>query len=446
MRITCGTDFSIHAANAADVAAAFAARSKSALRLIHAVEPASLELLPESMAEQVLEKSRQKLVAEADRLRAAGADVIESLVPGIPHEVLTKAAPPAQTDLLVVSTIGQIAPSRWLVGSVAEKTAQFAKVPTLVVRDHEHLISWARGKRTLKVFVGYDFSASSDAALRWVASLQQIGVCRTVIVYVSWPPKETWRFGLGGQTSLSENDPEVRTLLERDLKERCARAFGLGMPKLRVVSSWGPVEERLLELANADTADLIVLGTSQRRGLSRFWLGSVSREVLHHATMNVVCVPAPDEADPAANEIPTYRRVLVPTDFSKHGDRAVVFAYGVAVRGGEVCLVHVIPPGNALRRTTDSDEGPRAKRKRGLTARLQALIPKEAASRGIRSRVEIVEHQHPDLAISQAAERFGADLICLGSRGRSALKKRLLGSVTEGLMRRSTRPVLVVRE
>lgn len=446
MNVTCGTDFSIHAANAADVAAALAARSKSTLRLIHAVEPATFEFLPKDTAERVREKLRHKIVAEADRLRATGADVVESLVAGIPHEVLTKAAPPDQTDVLVVSTLGQIAPSRWLVGSVAEKTAQFSKVPTLVVRDHEKLIAWARGKRTLKVFVGYDFSASSDAALRWVASLKEIGVCRTTIAYVSWPPKETWRFGIGGQASLSENDPEVLTLLERDLKERCAQVFGLGLPKLRVVSSWGPVEERLLELAHADGADLIVLGTNQRHGLSRFWLGSVSREVLHHAATNVVCVPAPDEAGPAADHIPTYRRVLVPTDFSKHGDRAVAFAYGATVRGGEVCLVHVIPPGSAFQRGTGETDGPRARRKRALAARLQALVPKDAASRGIRSRVEVAEHQHPDLAISQAAERFGADLICLGSRGRSALKKRLLGSVTEGVMRRSTRPVLVVRE
>lgn len=446
MNITCGTDFSIHAANAANVAAALVARSKATLRLIHAVEPATLEFLPKRTADQVQEKLHHKIVAEADRLRSTGADVVESLVAGIPHEVLTKAAPADQTDLIVVSTIGQIAPSRWLVGSVAEKTAQFSEVPTLVVRHHEPLIAWAKGKRTLKVLVGYDFSASSDAALRWVASLKEIGMCRTVIVYVSWPPKETWRFGIGGQVSLSENDPEVRRLLERDLKERCAQVFGMGMPKLHVVASWGQIEERLLELAKAEAADLIVLGTNQRHGLSRFWLGSVSREVLHHAATNVVCVPALDKPDPAAHLIPTYRRVLVPTDFSKHGDRAVAYAYGATVRGGEVCLVHVIPPGGHSRREAEKDDGPRAKLKRGLAARLRALVPKDAASRGIRSHVEIAEHQHPDLAISQAAERFGADLICLGTRGRSALKKKLLGSVTEGLMRRSTRPVLVVRE
>ena len=45
-----------------------------------------------------------------------------------------------------------------------------------------------------------------------------------------------------------------------------------------------------------------------------------------------------------------------------------------------------------------------------------------------------------------AAERFGADLICMGSRGRSGLTKVLLGSVAQGVMAQSKRPVLVLRE
>ncbi len=434
MKIVCGTDFSVHATHAATVAAALAKRSRTTLRLVHVVEPSSVEFLSKESVERLRERFRRKLVAEGKRLRDLGAEVTESLTLGRPPEVLAEAAPPETTDVIAISSIGQFAPSRWLLGSVAEKTAQRAKVPTLVVRDHESLLAWAKGKRPLKVFVGYDFSTSADAALRWVAALKQIGVCRTVVTYVSWPPKETWRFGVGGQTTLTENEPEVRTLLERDLKERCTQIFGLGLPRFRVVSSWGPVEERIIELAKAEAADLIVLGTNQRLGVNRYWLGSVSRGVLNNTSMNVVCVPA--AAHPVTENIPTYRRVLVPTDFSEPGNRAIAYAYGAATRGGEVCLMHVIPPAGAAN----------AKRKQQLAARLKALVPEEAGRRGVQSRVEVVEHQHPDLAISQAAERFAADLICIGSRGRAGLKRHLLGSVTEGVMRRSRRPVLVVRE
>ena len=446
MRIVCGTDFSVHAANAAKVAAALAKRSNTALRLMHGVAPASVEFLSKESVDRIRDRLRRKLVAEGNRLRETRADVKESLALGRPHEVLANAAQPSNTDLIIVSSMGQFAPSRWLVGSVAEKTAQLSKVPTLVVRDHESLLDWAKGKRPLKVFVGYDFSASSDSALHWVASLKRIGLCRTVVTYVSWPPKETWRFGIGDHTALTKNVAEVRTLLERDLRERCAHVFGIGMPKLRVVSNWGSVEERLIELAKAEAADLIVLGTNQRHGLSRFWLGSVSRGVLSNTSMNVVCVPAMEEPDGNLNRIPAYRQVLVPTDFSKPGNRAIAFAYGAAPRGGVVCLVHVIPPTGGFKPRTEPANAPNAKLKQELAARLEALIPDDALTREIRSKVEIVEHEHPAVAICQAAERCGADLICIGSRGRSGIKKQLLGSVTEALMRRSSRPVLVVRE
>jgi nucleotide-binding universal stress UspA family protein len=446
MRIVCGTDFSIPAGNAAKVAAALARRSNSVLRLWHAVEPSGLEFVPKESVDLYRKKLRRKLVTEGNRLREMGADVVEGLALGRPHEVLAHAAPPAKADLIVVSSIGQFAPSRWLVGSVAEKTAQLAQVPTLVVRDHETLLDWANGKRTLKVFVGYDFSASADAALHWVASLQRIGVCHTVVTYVSWPPKETWRFGTGSRSKQIENDPEIRTLLERDLKERCAQAFGTEMPELRIVSSWGSVDERLLELATTEKADVIVLGTNQRHGLSRFWLGSVSRRILNHTSMNVVCVPAVAEPNWVQKPIPMYRQVLAPTDFSLPGNRAIAFAYGAVPRGGEVRLVHVIPPVGGFKRQTETANALDAKRKQELAARLEALTPADAASRGIRSKVEIVEHEHPAAAICQAAERSGADLICIGSHGRSGFKKKLLGSVTESLLQRSNRPVLVIRE
>jgi hypothetical protein len=152
-----------------------------------------------------------------------------------------------------------------LVGSVAEKIVQISKVPTLVVRDHADLLDWAKGEGRLKVFVGYDFSASADAALHWAASLGRLGACRTVVTCISWPPKQIWRFGTGGHTTRTGNGPEASTSLERSLEERCAQAFGSAMPACRVAPGWGPLEERLIDLANAEAADLIVLGTIQSR-------------------------------------------------------------------------------------------------------------------------------------------------------------------------------------
>lgn len=75
---------------------------------------------------------------------------------------------------------------------------------------------------------------------------------------------------------------------------------------------------------------------------------------------------------------------------------------------------------------------------------LRSLVPTEATAHGIVTGVEVLEHRKPALAIAQAAERFGADLICLGTHGRSRFSVAVSDSVTQTVLRRSARPLLVV--
>ena len=444
MRIICGTDFSVHAAEAATVAAAFAVRLEVPLALVHSVEPGAIGFLEKDPSDKLRAELQEKLSAQADRLRKSGANVTEELVFGAPDVALVDAARRLDAGLIVVSSLGQVALRQWVVGSVAERTAQSAPVPTLVVRDHKPLLAWARDNRTLRILAGYDFSASADAALDWVSQLMRVGRCALTVAWVSWPPAESWRLGIGGEGLSVDTAREITRLLERDLKERTRAILGRNRAKLRVVSAWGGEEAELIKLAKADRSDLIVVGTNQRRGLDRFWLGSVSRGVLNHATMNVACVPMSGDVSPP-DALPVFKRVLVPTDFSKLGDKAVCFAFGVAQRGGEVCLLHVVPPVGALDPDSERQQKRRAEVRKSVSARLQALIPRKAQTKGVRATVEVVENSQAAAAICQAAERIGADLICMGSRGRSTLKKKWLGSTLEAVMLRSSRPVLVIR-
>jgi nucleotide-binding universal stress UspA family protein len=59
--------------------------------------------------------------------------------------------------------------------------------------------------------------------------------------------------------------------------------------RVNVFAGIGRPDPQLIELAQAEMADLIVIGTNQKRGMNL--LGSVSRGVLHRATSNVACVP-----------------------------------------------------------------------------------------------------------------------------------------------------------
>lgn len=211
--------------------------------------------------------------------------------------------------------------------------------------------------------------------------------------------------------------------------------------RIRVATAWGRPDPQLIEIARTEHTDLLVVGTNQRHGLERFWLGSVSRGVLHHAPMSVACVPATGADDSTAPGIPVFKRVLVPTDFSKLGNQAIPFAYSALHRGGTVCLFHVVEP---MRSRAKAGKLERSQIKM-IEKQLRALVPAEAEAAWLTTKVEVVENRDPSTAICQAAERFGADLICLGSHGRSGLSKAILGSVAQDVMAHSQRPVLVVK-
>jgi nucleotide-binding universal stress UspA family protein len=166
----------------------------------------------------------------------------------------------------------------------------------LVVRPGGRLASWIRGEHPLKILVGYDFSAASDATLKWVNQLREIGKCQTTVLYGSWPPDEARRLGHEGRLPLAATvKKELQKDVEHHLAERVATILPSENVRTIVEAGWGNPEGYLYEMASRQHVDLIVVGTHQRRGLGRLLLGSVSRAVLHHAKVTVAVIP-PAEA------------------------------------------------------------------------------------------------------------------------------------------------------
>lgn len=76
---------------------------------------------------------------------------------------------------------------------------------------------------------------------------------------------------------------------------------------------------------------------------------------------------------------------------------------------------------------------------------LRTLVPLQAAAGEKHSEVMVLESRDAAQAITQAAERLGADLICLGTHGRGGLSKTVLGSVAQAVLAHTERPTLLVR-
>ena len=327
------------------------------------------------------------------------------LLSGSIFDELVTAAIELNARTVVVGAIGHGLARRLLVGSVAERTAETSPIPILVVRLGTRLASWLRGEHPLKILVGYDFSAASNAALRWVNKMQKIGPCDIGVLHIDWPSDKAERLGYHGRLPLTKNLGETQNFLERHLREHVAMHLPPEQVTLTVEPGWRHPEVNLFETTQREKADLIVVGTHRGHGWGRLRFGSVSRNMLRHA-----------------------------------GNNAVSYGCAILQRGGSLKPVHVLEPsrsaGNQPRPDRDNPK---------LRVQLRALVLPEAADR-FEIETEIVENGDAAEAIRQAAERFNADAICLGSHRRSGLAKTFLGSVAQGVTADSRRPVLIVRE
>jgi nucleotide-binding universal stress UspA family protein len=288
--IVCGTDFSPHAAQAVEAATAFAQRLHEPLVLAHAVDEEARASLPEDLRESLCVYERAQLHDELADLRTAHVEVIEHFRAGIPDAVLVESAAAHGARLVVLSSHGRKPPGRWVLGSVAERTAERSPVPTLIVRSAAPFVRWARGERNLRIFVAADFSTCSDAALRWVQWLQAVGRCDVVVAYLEPPPPVDGAH-LYPSPTVAKLLVESERAQSRCFRQRVRAVLGASRVRIRFEKGWGRSDAHLIQMAREDRADLIVVGTHQRRGLARLGHLSVSRGLLHYAPMSVACVP-----------------------------------------------------------------------------------------------------------------------------------------------------------
>jgi nucleotide-binding universal stress UspA family protein len=445
MSIVCGTDFSEMATRAATAAACLAARIGHRLDLIHALD-VSPEELRERPGHPALLWAESRLDQEAERLRALGAEVQAHAIAGHADAALQTAAREHSASAIVIGAIGHRGNSSRRLGSRADRVAQQARVPVMTVRDSASFVAWAKEGRPLRVVLGIDDSQSVENAARWLDGLCKSAPVELTLAHLYWPPEAFRRLGLEGIRSFVDPDPELVKTLGQQFSRRLDGLLHAKVRTYRIEPYLGRIGDGLAGLAAEARADLLVVGSRARPLLERFWEGSVARQALHAAAMSVACVPG--TAPTQTSHVPRLRTVLVATDFSELGNAAIPVAYATASPGGTVHLLHVIKAGRPLdvpfqvfQPTTETT----ADVANAAETRLSELIPADAPANGIRTRVYALEAGDASDAICQMAERIDADLICLGTHGRSGLARAALGSVASRVLTHSRRPVLLSR-
>jgi nucleotide-binding universal stress UspA family protein len=140
-----------------------------------------------------------------------------------------------------------------------------------------------------------------------------------------------------------------------------------------------------------------------------------------------------------------FRTVLVPIDFSDPALAAIDLALEIAGEGAKLHLLHAyeVPLGTIPPYGVAVPESLLAQVRDAAARRLEKATHRVEAAR-VACEAHLV-HAPPAEAILEAAERFGADLVVMGTRGHTGLKHVLLGSVAERVARLAPCPVLTVR-
>ena len=219
------------------------------------------------------------------------------------------------------------------------------------------------------------------------------------------------------------------------------------------VDGWvgsGRVVECLQLRADEVRADLVVMATHGRGALTRAWLGSTADAFVRHADQPVLLVRPPEDADSELGSDVAFKRILVPLDGSPLSESELDLAKGVArLFGAELLLARIVSypveiASPYLPHTVQMNQRIVDEAKDVAQDYLDVIAARlRAEDFAVRTFVEV--DAQPGHAIAHMAETLGADLVVMATHGRSGLRRALLGSTTDKVIRGVHVPMLVRR-
>lgn len=281
--------------------------------------------------------------------------------------------------------------------------------------------------RYKKILVAVDGSKASVHALTESFKLATNEKCWITVVSVI-PPYEgdLEMTGIGNVMDAVRKPCEI-ALEEAEKLAKVERAL------IKTLCEEGVIHERIVDLADAENANLIVMGQRGKHQIERVLVGSTTARVIGHSQRDVLVVP---EGTPVG-----WGNILIATDGSKFSQAAAQRAIDFAKSyGGRLTVVSVVdvPPeffGEAPGIVDSMIEKAKKFALEVKTLSEAAGIPCET----------FVREAEASQAITDLARERQIEMIIMGSHGRTGLKRLLMGSVTERVIGFAPCPILVVK-
>lgn len=291
-KVFCATDFSGPADEAIRQADALARTHQAELLIYHALPSAlgSHPLQP-ALDQQALNDlpalQGRILDALVERSQAitgrAPGEITAQVGEGAPYAAIVSRAEAAKADIIVVGGQGSSGVARLVLGNVAEKIVRYAHCPVLIARSGPH---------TGHILVGTDLSAPAMPAVAAAAREAQTRKGRVTIVHSLNLPEP------GGGPLSSELVPNPAAPINKDelkalAKQRMQEAASRFKLEAELVVTEGSPAIDIPRLAEQLPAELVIVATSGRTGLSRVLLGSVAEAVVRASPCSCLVVRLP---------------------------------------------------------------------------------------------------------------------------------------------------------
>lgn len=252
------TDFSEPSEAALPFAAAIAREYEAKVHAYHVLIPAVYAYTTPELATAGVEVQEEKAEADMEKVKAqlsglSSSTIVERGVAIWPS--LERTIEEYAIDLIVLGTHGRTGAQKLLLGSVAEEVFRRSHVPVLTIGP------WARGgvhkgAKFHRVLFATDFTDESMAAAPYAISMAQENQARLIVLHVMKQPE-------AGTPKKAIEDAESSAMFQ--LHEIVPPSAELWCRPEGIVQ-YGDAADKILEIAKAQGADLIVLGVRDARG------------------------------------------------------------------------------------------------------------------------------------------------------------------------------------
>ncbi len=181
-------------------------------------------------------------------------------------------------DLVVMGTHGRTGIKKWVYGSVTEKIVRLSRIPVLTTHafDNEFQIQ--------KILVPVDFSDYSNSAVQYAKSLAKDFNAHLVFLHTIFNEFQPAYFATGTEAILSL-DPELKKRSSKKLEE-----FVGEIENATFVVTEGLAYQSIVDIAEENNIDLIVMATRGLTGLDHFLIGSTTERVVRLSKTPVLTI------------------------------------------------------------------------------------------------------------------------------------------------------------